>query len=565
MKKILMTNAYIKDFTGSEIDTITIANYLSQKGFFVDVFTLEKGYPLLSKVNDDIRVLDYSENDKLLNCYDYIWAHHYPLLDFILFDKKIKATYIHYIGLSSIAEFEAFPQYYEDLSLISILSQEARNIVVHEGYNTEKFNIFPNYVLNTEVKEKHVVNPIIKKICIVSNHVPSELENSKELFEKKGISVDIFGKNHVYKLITPGLLNKYDIVISIGKTINLAIALGIPSYVYDHFGGDGYIVPNNIQESFDFHFTGKCKRYKLSSKELVEEIITNYAECLKGINVCMNFAEDNFILEKLIDNTFKLLDKKPMNYEEFYKKYNTLFRKGPLFVRENGRRQIEINNQKLFLQVYYDPNSLYNEESSIKVNIEDNIVTYKSKYFSQETNFRIDLLNKAGYVITDLMLNGHKLESLESFGLCICDDIIFTVHNDPWIELKNVHEFTISYKVEKIDEKIISEYYRNGYEKILNLSQYPIYVKGFLKPKLIVEVEGKVLSGILYAKNENNVLLKTMYDYNIDNNCTYIVFPVKGKKMTIYSNFEGISNTLILEYEYSLLKKVIKKIRHVFS
>ena len=35
--------------------------------------------------------------------------------------------------------------------------------------------------------------------------------------------------------------------------------------------------------------------------------------------------------------------------------------------------------------------------------------------------------------------------------------------------------------------------------------------------------------------------------------------------MTIYSNFEGISNTLILEYEYSLLKKVIKKIRHVFS
>ena len=45
-KKILLTNVYMKNFSGSELDTITIANYLSDNGYDVTIFSLEFGFPL---------------------------------------------------------------------------------------------------------------------------------------------------------------------------------------------------------------------------------------------------------------------------------------------------------------------------------------------------------------------------------------------------------------------------------------------------------------------------------------------------------------------------------------
>lgn len=185
MKKILMTNAYIKDYTGSEVDTVSIANYFVENGYCVDIFTLDKGYPLLKSVDHRVRVIDYLENEELNDRYDYIWAHHYPFLDFLLFDKKIKATYIHYLSLSSYANYEAYPDYYQSLSLVSTLSYEAKEQNRIEGYDNKYFNIFPNYIMEKELKVLHNAKNKIESICVVSNHVPNEVERIKAIFEKR--------------------------------------------------------------------------------------------------------------------------------------------------------------------------------------------------------------------------------------------------------------------------------------------------------------------------------------------------------------------------------------------
>ena len=48
---ILLTNNRIKNFTGSEIDTVTIANYFISLNYNVDIFTLEYSEPLINNLD----------------------------------------------------------------------------------------------------------------------------------------------------------------------------------------------------------------------------------------------------------------------------------------------------------------------------------------------------------------------------------------------------------------------------------------------------------------------------------------------------------------------------------
>ena len=562
MKKILMTNAYIKDYTGSEVDTVSIANYFVENGYCVDIFTLDKGYPLLKSVDHRVRVIDYLENDELNDRYDYIWAHHYPLLDFLLFDKKIKAKYIHYLSLSSYANYEAYPDYYQSLSLVSTLSYEAKEQNRIEGYDNKYFNIFPNYIMEKELKVLHNAKNKIESICVVSNHVPNEVERIKAIFEKKGISVDIYGKKHIYKLVSADLLLQYDVIISIGKTINLGIALGIPCYVYDHFGGDGYITKKNINNSFKFNFSGRYSRCKYSDIELVENIIQGYGECLKDIEECQKFAKEHFLFETIINKAFENMHKQPMDYEKLYQNYNLLFRKSPLFVRENGIRQNLINKGKLFLQIYYAKDGNYSEKESIKVEIIDKTVKFNSKKFSRSLNFRIDLVNRAGYKIDNLIINGesNSIDKLTTSGLLTVSKSLISMNDDPWVEIKNLNYLELSFNISDYNDEIRNSYYSANYLKVNDLVHAEKYVKGFFKPKLVIIISDKIQPDMFIIKNDKAEVLQAFCNYNFKTNQTIIEIPINSNCIRCFSKVDMNEEKLIFEYNWSRLKKIRRRL-----
>lgn len=558
MKTILMTNAYIKNYTGSEIDTITIAKHFIDNGYHVDIFTLEKEYPLLYDVDKRIRVINYPENDLLYEHYDYIWAHHYPLLDYILFEKNIKANYIHYISLSAYEGFEAYPDYYKDLSLTSVLSKEAKLKNIEEGYIVENINIFPNYI-NLDIQKKiYIPNKVLKKICIVSNHIPKELEYIKKYFEEENINVEIYGKDHTYQLITPELLCDYDLVISIGKTINLAIGLGIPCFVYDRFGGDGYILSNNIKNSFEYNFSGRYLGIKYSTLELVEKIKLGYFECINDLNECKKFAQENFILEKIIDNAFELMHQKPMNYDKFYINNKNLFRKSPIFVRENGRRQGEIDSSKIYFQVYYSNDGKYNENNSIKLYLKDNMCTFNMPKNYKFNKYRIDLTNRAGFKINNLVINKKKVTNLTMFnhsGLISLNGELICTDNDPWIELEDVGNLELSYKIKNINEDYISHILDNK-KALETLITSVKYVKGFINPKLIILMLGDNFPKNIIFKNEHNKDLKITY-YKCSSEKIILEIPFKTKRITCYYDNE---ENLLFTYNWSRAQKIKEKL-----
>lgn len=563
MKTILMTNAFIKDYTGSEIDTVTIANYFVKNGYCVDIFTLEKGYPLLESVDSKIRVINYPENELLLKEYDYIWAHHYFLLDYILFDKKIKAKYIHYISLSAYANYEAFPDYYKQLSLVSTLSYEAKEQNILEGYEAEYLNIFPNYVMQSQLDINYITKSKIKNICIVSNHVPDELENIKDLFIKHGINVDIYGKKHLYKLITAKLLSQYEVVISIGKTINLSLSLGIPCYIYDHFGGDGYINKKNVKESFNFNFSGRYKRNKYTSEELVKNILDGYEEALKDIKDCQKFALENFMFENIIENVFLKLHSRPMDYEKLYNDHKKVIRKAPIFVREIGRRELQIADNKLFFQLYYAKDCSYNEKDTIKIDIKTHSVYLKKIIFNEKTSVRIDLVNKSGYKIENLKINNKSLLDIENYhmsGFLIVGKAIISMDNDPWIEISNINELEISFDVNDINNDVLCKYLNDKYIKTDQLVNVQKYVKGFIKPKLIMYVEGKIIPGTFVIRNEKGNILKSTYTYSFESNKTIIETSLNSCTLYCYKKIDEAKEKLLFEYKWSRKEKIRKRL-----
>lgn len=346
-KRILITNFAIRDYTGSEIDSLDIANYFLKQDYKVDIFTLNFNEPLKSRVNKEISVYTYDDTDKLSTHYDLIWAHHFPLLDYLLFNKKITATYINFVSLSSYEPLEFPPVYYKELSNICLLSNEAKNIY-EEKIDIKDSIIFPNYIPNEFLNSKPREIKKLDKICIISNHIPDELEKCAEIFNKEGIETDIYGMGHKWEKITPEILKKYDLVITIGKSVLYSLYLKIPCFIYDHFGGDLFVNKNNISNSYDFNFSGRACKIKLNAEEIYKYIKENFEKSLDSIQDNYEFVVENCLLETNMKKVLKKVYEKKVNFETLFEKYGYLSNYTEPYVRDvfyrNNMHQIELSN-----------------------------------------------------------------------------------------------------------------------------------------------------------------------------------------------------------------------------
>lgn len=214
------------------------------------------------------------------------------------------------------------------------------------------------------------------------------------------------------------------------------------------------------------------------------------------------------------------MHKKTINYEKLYQDCNTLFRKSSLFVKENGIRQIEINKNKLFLQIFYAKDRNYNEKESIKIEIIDKIVNFENNGFLEPLNFRIDLVNQAGFKIDNLIINDERvlIKKLNTNGLFEVGNSLISINNDPWIEINNVDHLKISFAIRDYNDEIRDNYYSSNYLKENDLIKAKKYVKGFFRAKLIFLMAGKIPLDMIVIKNSRGEILKSFYNYDFEIN-----------------------------------------------
>lgn len=166
-KSILLTNYEMVNFAGSELDTIAIANYFASNDYEVSIFTLYCDYPLKGKMDtNNIKIITLDNIDEIKNNYDIIWAHHYPLLDYLIFYCNVSAKKIVHASLSSVLGIEAVPDYWKHLTLLLANSEATKKTVIDQGVKPDKVTVFPNYAPKKYFDENTKLNKTLKKdVC----------------------------------------------------------------------------------------------------------------------------------------------------------------------------------------------------------------------------------------------------------------------------------------------------------------------------------------------------------------------------------------------------------------
>ena len=312
MKKILFTNLQLCDFAGSEINILTLASYFKELGWDVEITAFVFGNPIKAKLESAGLPFFHSTSDALNNkVYDLIWSQHSIVLDYLLFEKKITASKIIYSSLSPKEPYEVPPVYGNRLSLILANSEETRDGLLDEGIHADLCTVMPNFVTDSMLhgggeRLKSCRNSISpKKVAIVSNHICSEVDKAAKKLRSKHIKVDYFGKGHRTVLVDEALLTKYDLVVTIGKTVQYCFAMAIPVFCYDRFGGPGYIREDHLEKAAYFNFSGRGFS-KASAEELVHSIVDGYAAARDRLPMLYEYAFRNCRLSILVDNVLEL-------------------------------------------------------------------------------------------------------------------------------------------------------------------------------------------------------------------------------------------------------------------
>lgn len=261
------------------IHVYELGSYFAKQGFSVLCATLS--------YTSEIKELYSSAGIELVTVYDVpegehfdiIYGLHYPLYGY-LFSKSVSCEKLIMSSLSGFLTIESYPLYWKDASLLLVNTKENKqqqierlNIPEDKIYVLE--NLIPEKFSKYEYKrEKRDIPSSPLNIIVVSNHAPKEIIDLQKFDD---ISVTFFGLGHSnYQLITPEVLSKYDVVITIGKTVQYSLGMGIPVYEYDRFGGLGYITIENFEDARGFNFSGRSSCRKISSDEIHNELIQGY-------------------------------------------------------------------------------------------------------------------------------------------------------------------------------------------------------------------------------------------------------------------------------------------------
>lgn len=306
MPSILMTNLHLISNTGSELHTVEVARHFANKGWDVTCFCLVCAEPILGSLRRaGVRGIDFAHMNDLESAYDVLFAQHRVVSECIWNHGRITfgKVVVSILGLSSVTKHEDLPYFFDEADLIVFVSEEARNAAEEaHGLLTAPAVIVPNYFTEEFKNVPAKAFPSSpKRIAVISNHIVTELAELEPIASERGIHIDFFGVERTSVSITPELMDSYDVIVTIGRTVPAALSLGIPVYCYDHFGGPGYITPANYEEALRFNFSGRnCPTHK-EAQSLIDDIIDGWANVVASSKELQEIACERLCFSSLIE------------------------------------------------------------------------------------------------------------------------------------------------------------------------------------------------------------------------------------------------------------------------
>jgi hypothetical protein len=321
--KILLTNQHLADLAGSEITTLETAIALREMGFDVSVATFYYENPIREAFERNrIKVYNLFYESLPHKTFDLAWCHHTPVITHVL-NLGIRFKKVVFRTLSFMVALEALPFFVDEVDVVLAVSGATAEKYVSNGWiEKDRIQVMPNSVLDgffAEAKERN--RPHLEKIAVVSNHPPREVMEAVEQLRKRSLSVQVIGKTSPgsYQLVTPEWLGEYDLLVTIGKTVQYGMAMKIPVYCYDRFGGPGYLTRKNFEKAAYHNFSGRCGQRKISPQKITKEILTGYSDALEQVGYFRQIAQRRYDLKKNIGEVLVQIEKRKVN-QVFYER-----------------------------------------------------------------------------------------------------------------------------------------------------------------------------------------------------------------------------------------------------
>ena len=305
-KNILLLTNHLYEWAGSEMIIVEFIEAYGAKGAHVTVFANDIGDEFVSKiVRYGCRVVDDAEKIDLSD-FDFIYCQHQVVTKFLdqlleLGDSERPGVVCAHLSPYEPIEFPGpvIEPHFADLIVYN--SPETCVALKELGLQPNRLLQMPNPAPDDFFDVADRDGPL-KRLLVVSNHLPKELSATLPLLQRSGIEVKSRGINSRNVRVTPQDLSEHDAVVTIGKTVQYALAAGRPVYVYDRFGGPGWLTTENLDDASWYNFSGRCCHRKLSPAKLASEISAGFARS-QSQRAELRLAAENFRLSSWIEET----------------------------------------------------------------------------------------------------------------------------------------------------------------------------------------------------------------------------------------------------------------------
>jgi hypothetical protein len=359
-KNILITQNQLYNYSGSEIVTLELIEHFIDEGWGVTVLTHFYGGVIkeyLEQLQVEVILTTSKESAELSNKdFDIIWVHHYTLVPSLLEDLDHSNTKFIFHHMSSVHSLEAMQQPEAESQLADIVLFNSHETADYMFKNTPYAKDTNSLVFNNPAPDSFMQNnknsDTLQKIAIISNHPPEELKEAADILITKGIEVDFIGRteNGKVKRVTPQLISAYDVIITIGKTVQYSILSGIPIFCYDWFGGPGYLNTNNIETASKLNFSGRGFN-RMSSSQIAKKIVVEYEKSVSDIHsIKRDIGKEYTLSEKLYEVRKRIENQKSKKIDQ--NQLNQLLKHTNLMGLLTPGYSKYVNESKLFESMY---------------------------------------------------------------------------------------------------------------------------------------------------------------------------------------------------------------------
>lgn len=301
--RVLVLTNHFRHFGGSELVALEVAEWFTAAGDQVTIGTNEFGAPMADAVGPTPAVTEI--DDLALADFDIVWCQH-DLLSYLpvaTLSAAARSGRVPLVALASLGPSHPFEH-------LNAVLASAFSAVVYAGTakvaaaiaQTSHGMVRRIRVLNNAAPDAFWSDPdsppaALRRVVAISNHAPAELTAALELLVERGIEVRHLGiGGSETARVRPADIDAADAVVTIGKSVIYAVARRRPVYLYDHFGGDGWLSTDIWAENCYHNFAGQPRRRRLTAAAIADEIETGFAVATGSCTRLASVVGDEFRL-----------------------------------------------------------------------------------------------------------------------------------------------------------------------------------------------------------------------------------------------------------------------------